>query len=123
MPESLDSYLKREYGLSESDYWAIAQSQNYVCAACRCPNRNGRDGEPERLAVDHSHYSGANRGLLCQRCNKVLGLVADSQEILLLLLEYLRRYDGSQIPGVEGSEIRLALQQIRTAELPSASSK
>src|SRR5258706_5959676 len=56
------AYLKRTYKLSEDEYWAIAQSQNYLCAVCREQNKPGRSGEPENLAVDHNHATGANRG-------------------------------------------------------------
>ena len=94
-----DSHLKRSYSLSEAEYDAIARSQNYLCAVCHEQNPNDpRTGEPKPLAVDHNHRSGSNRALLCDRCNKVLGFVKDSQELLLRLLEYVRKHDGSQIP-------------------------
>ena len=92
------SHLKRTYGLSEDAYDAQARSQNYLCAVCHEQNPIGRDGQPKILAVDHNHRTDANRGLLCDRCNKVLGFVKDSQEVLLRLLFYLRSHDG---PSVE----------------------
>jgi len=95
------SHLKRTYGLSEDAYDAQARSQNYLCAVCHEQNPIGRDGQPKILAVDHNHRTETNRGLLCDRCNKVLGFVKDSQELLLRLLFYLRSHDGSQIPYIE----------------------
>ena len=96
------SHLKRTYGLSEDAYDAQARSQNYyLCAVCHEQNPIGRDGQPKTLAVDHNHRTGSNRALLCDRCNKVLGFVKDSQELLLRLLFYLRSHDGSQIPYIE----------------------
>ncbi len=89
-----DSHLKRSYGISEAEYDAQAQSQNYLCSVCEQPNWVGHSGETKPLAVDHNHVTGANRGLLCDRCNKVLGFLKDSQEILLRMLFYLRVHDG-----------------------------
>lgn len=86
----LDSYLKRRYGISEEEYESLLSLQGGVCKVCRRVNRLRHDGTRERLAVDHNHQSGANRALLRQRCNRVLGMVEDSQELLLRLLFYLR---------------------------------
>ncbi len=41
--------------------------QNGVCAIC------GNPPKKTRLAVDHNHTTGKNRGLLCGSCNGVLG--------------------------------------------------
>jgi hypothetical protein len=106
-----EAYLKRTYGLSESDYEAQVRSQNYLCAVCHEQNKPGRDGEPENLAVDHNHRTGANRGLLCQRCNRVLGMLGDSQELLFRLLEYLRTHDGSAIPYIPDNPITRASRE------------
>ena len=61
--------LMDNYKLTVDDYDAILAYQGGVCYAC---------GQPEpvagrRLAVDHDHTTGLVRGLLCSRCNPVLG--------------------------------------------------
>jgi hypothetical protein len=43
-----------------------------------------------RIVFDHCHVSGEFRGWLCDRCNKILGLVKDSPDILLALAKYLK---------------------------------
>ena len=122
--ESLDTYYRRTYDLTLEEYNLQLEIQAGLCAACRQPNRIGRDGEPERLNVDHSHYTGKNRELLCSRCNSILGLADDSQEILIRLFEYLRKHDGSQIPGITGAEIRPNLHRLKATEpLPEVSSQ
>jgi len=79
MGESRDSYLKRTYGITEDEYETLLTVQGGVCAICKQSNPTKGEQEPERLAVDHSHYSGTTRALVCQRCNKLLGLAEDSQ--------------------------------------------
>ncbi|NHJ19684.1 MAG: hypothetical protein EAX91_01985 [Candidatus Lokiarchaeota archaeon] len=39
--------------------------------------------------VDHDHKSGKIRGILCNRCNILLGLVKDSISILCRAINYL----------------------------------
>lgn len=41
------------------------------------------------IVWDHCHVSGTFRGWICDRCNKVLGLVSDSPQILSQLQSYL----------------------------------
>jgi hypothetical protein len=42
--------------------------------------------------VDHDHATGAIRGLLCRRCNDVLGKVDDDREILRRAMTYLKKH-------------------------------
>lgn len=42
-----------------------------------------------RIVFDHCHKSGQFRGWLCDRCNRVLGLVYDKTELLIALGRYL----------------------------------
>ena len=53
-------------------------------------NRGGCDicGRELPLHLDHCHKTGKGRGLLCVRCNQVLGRVEDDP----LLLEAMARY-------------------------------
>lgn len=48
-------------------------------------------GEEGKTVFDHCHTSGIFRGWLCDRCNKVLGLVYDSPSLLARMIEYLTR--------------------------------
>ena len=61
--------------------------QGASCAICKstepCMKNAGR------LYVDHCHETGEVRGLLCFRCNTMLGNAGDSPEVLRLAAEYL----------------------------------
>lgn len=81
-----DLMLKRNYGISVSEYDELLQSQNNVCAVCHKP-------EPWRrgyLHVDHNHKTGQLRGLLCSKCNLALGHANDDVNILRALIRYIQ---------------------------------
>jgi Recombination endonuclease VII len=59
------------YKLTLDQYDAILTFQGGVCYGCQRPEPvKGRS-----LAVDHDHATGLVRGLLCSRCNPVLGKI------------------------------------------------
>jgi hypothetical protein len=64
------AWLRRRYGITIADYDALLATQDGVCAACGGKDQNGR-----RLAVDHCHETGRVRGLLCDFCNRAVGLL------------------------------------------------
>ena len=78
-------HLKREYNMTLEDYDSMLVSQNGVCKICKKPETK-RSGI---LVVDHCHDSLKVRGLLCDGCNKALGLFRDSKESILSAYEYL----------------------------------
>lgn len=49
-------------------------------------------GRTRRLVIDHDHETGIVRDLLCNRCNKALGLFRDEVEILLAAAQYLVKH-------------------------------
>jgi hypothetical protein len=61
------------------------------------PDHCERCGELHRyICFDHDHKTGAFRGWLCDRCNKVLGLVYDDPRILRILADYLEAHHGEK---------------------------
>lgn len=53
-------------GVSDEQYARLLAAQGGHCALC--PN----GPKTRRLHVDHEHFTGRVRGLLCHRCNRVL---------------------------------------------------
>ncbi len=74
------------YGLSDDAYNAILARQHGACGACK---RTGLE-----LCVDHDHETGKVRGLLCQDCNKALGLFHDNPDYTAGATEYLKQSLG-----------------------------
>lgn len=78
--------LKYKYGIDEEYYQLLLKSQNFTCAICHTDTETGKW---KRFCVDHCHLTGKVRGLLCNECNRGMGLLKDSEEILLKAAEYL----------------------------------
>jgi hypothetical protein len=56
-----------------------------VCEGC-----GGLPGS-KALSLDHDHETGAFRGWLCTKCNTGLGMLGDSLDKVLRIVDYLRR--------------------------------
>ena len=67
------------------DYRKMEKAQDGKCAVCNLPQSN------KALAVDHDHNTGKVRGLLCDKCNRGIGLLGDSPEVVLNAFRYLDR--------------------------------
>lgn len=84
----------KRFGLTVEEYIDLEKSQNSLCKICKQP-----ETLKKRLSVDHDHgcCEGSKscgkcvRGLLCFRCNAVLGQIKDNEEILQSMLDYLKK--------------------------------
>ncbi len=87
----LNNQLKSRYGITLEEYRRLLAVQNGACAICHQgeTRRHWWGGEVYLLAVDHDHETGKTRGLLCNRCNRALGLFGDNVENLLAAATYL----------------------------------
>jgi len=83
--------VKAKYGLTIDDYQTMWDNQNGVCAICERPETVTRNERVCLLAVDHCHTTGKVRGLLCARCNSMLGQAQDSTGTLLNAIIYLQK--------------------------------
>lgn len=64
----------------------VAMQGGETCLICG----EGPSGK-RRLFIDHDHATDEIRGLLCPRCNRLLGNAADSIEKLQACIDYLSR--------------------------------
>lgn len=81
----LGSYYRKYKDFSLSKYDELLNIQNGVCAIC------GLNEKGKSLAVDHCHANGDVRGLLCQRCNRGIGLFKDNKNLLSNAFNYLNK--------------------------------
>jgi len=85
------SRLKCKYGITLEQYDTMLKIQNGVCAICKQPEISLNNvGTTKNLSVDHSHFTGKTRGLLCNRCNTLIGYL--EHKLVLEANKYLRRY-------------------------------
>lgn len=88
------SKLRRYYGITVDDYKRMLAEQDGGCALCGSTNpaagsRNYKSATRTAFDVDHDHRTGRVRGLLCTRCNRLVGLANDDPNIARRLVEYL----------------------------------
>lgn len=88
-----DAHRKRKFGLSPEGFKQMQDSQGNKCAICR-KEESGRRSKTDvsTLSVDHCHATGKIRGLLCNKCNSMLGMIDDDKSILKAAVEYLEKY-------------------------------
>ena len=82
------SLLKMRYGITPEEQQRMLAHQKGRCAICQVH----RDQLPQRrLSVDHSHETGAVRGLLCIKCNTMIALADEDALTLARAMRYLNK--------------------------------
>lgn len=76
--------LKHVYGITHEQYIERLKTQDYKCAICGTADNNGYS-----FSIDHCHTTEKIRGLLCNQCNRGLGMLGDTSSSLLKAYEYL----------------------------------
>lgn len=112
--------LVRRYGISAADYDALLEQGHGVCWLCGAEEwRRDARGKPTRLSVEHDHATGKVRGLCCNRCNAMLGDLADPALFGRRLLAYMtgahQALHTMPLPGHLGAE-RMGAREV--APLP-----
>lgn len=93
--------LLAKYGITKPEYDQLLKEQGGVCAICRKSETVKQGGEVKSLSVDHNHQTGKIRGLLCSKCNMVLGKINDIN-ILANAINYLEKNGEFASPGFAG---------------------
>lgn len=81
---------RNELNITLKEYDQMLEQQNRVCIICgKCETRKHISGAIRWLSIDHNHKTGKIRGLLCDKCNRLLGIANDNVTILLNAANYL----------------------------------
>lgn len=75
-----DLRLKRRYGISLEEYKQRTKKQNNKCLICN---------KERKLVVDHIKGTKIVRGLLCSKCNSILGYADENPATLREAASYL----------------------------------
>lgn len=80
-PEKNLSYQRKyRYGITAEQLVELSKKQDDLCALCNTKSK---------LDVDHNHKTGKVRGLLCRRCNLLLGLLKENPATATKIARYL----------------------------------
>ncbi|HEY2811764.1 MAG TPA: endonuclease VII domain-containing protein [Rhabdochlamydiaceae bacterium] len=84
--------LLKDYGITLEEYTLMCKEQNNKCLICNKEEivLSNKTKNIKRLSVDHCHATKKVRGLLCSKCNCVIGYAGESIEILENAIEYLK---------------------------------
>lgn len=85
-----DYDLKRSYGIDLEFYENMFKEQNGCCKICNKHINELNQKHKKNLCVDHNHETMKIRGLLCDKCNRGLGLFCDNEDLLLKAINYLK---------------------------------
>ncbi len=83
-----DTNLKRAYGIDSSEWQRLFELQKGCCVSCE----RHQSSMLKSLHVDHCHKSGKVRALLCDRCNRALGIMDEDAVSIRKLAEYANEY-------------------------------
>ena len=84
---SRNKYLRRKYGLDQTQLETMVAAQNGECANPGCTTPVASGGSSSH--IDHDHKTGKIRGVLCQKCNQALGLLDEDKARIQGLVQYL----------------------------------
>ncbi|WP_437582725.1 endonuclease VII domain-containing protein [Paramicrobacterium sp. CJ85] len=73
----------RKYGITEEHHAAMLSAQDGKCPIC---------DRSVPLVIDHCHRTGKVRALLCDRCNRLLGVADDDRTLLARAIEFLNQH-------------------------------
>lgn len=84
-----ESRRGRQYRMTPGQYAEMTKEQNDSCAICH-KHRDACCGQT--LNVDHCHITGKIRGLLCKKCNLLLGHIDDRLDLLRNMTAYMEKH-------------------------------
>jgi len=99
LPEVKEKYKKynrtsilKKHNLTIKEYEEMLKQQYDKCAICGKPETIKQRGKIQALSIDHDHKTGKVRGLLCSRCNVLLGFLHEDIHFILKIINYLHIY-------------------------------
>jgi hypothetical protein len=85
-----------QYGITNADKERMIEKNHWLCPIC------GTDNPGRWWAIDHCHRTGKVRDVICDKCNKMLGLANDDPCRLWSAAMYLVKHglDRTPVTGV-----------------------
>lgn len=88
----LEQHLKFKYKMEYQDFLDMWFTQDGCCAICstQLPDLMVYENRRRGYAVDHNHETMEVRGILCLKCNSLLGMANDNPAVLEKAITYLQ---------------------------------
>ena len=86
-----DDRPHRKHVITIGEFKIRIAKQKGLCAICGVKMTRGTCAHTTACA-DHNHSSGSNRGILCKRCNLMIGLAHDDTYVLSKAIDYLNSW-------------------------------
>lgn len=96
-PKAKQYRLQKLYGISLKDYKNKWNEQKGQCAICHIKSYNIEEMFNRVLVLDHDHNTNQVRGLLCNSCNRGLGLLNDDPLIISNAFNYLNQWKQNYV--------------------------
>ncbi len=84
--ERAEYHQLKNYGITLDIKEELLKSQGGHCALCSTKKPGGKNN---KWHTDHCHETGAIRGILCDKCNRGIGMLGESAERLLRASRYV----------------------------------
>lgn len=81
----------RVMGITQADFDARFEAQNYACGICKTPIEEGAKRTSLRACADHCHATNRFRGILCGLCNSGVGIFRDDPQIITAAITWLNK--------------------------------
>ena len=106
----------RSYGLTLEEHEQLMSDQGGKCWICQ------GDNGLKALCIDHDHKTNNVRGLLCNLCNRAIGLLRDDPELIDKAAEYIRKGSPEHLQGKligkHGRKVRVPLDYVEPEPEP-----
>lgn len=86
-------HIKKKYGLEVGEFealWMVCRGKCWICDKSMKMPTFTRGQDLDVVAIDHDHTTGKVRGLVCNACNKGLGMFEDNISRLEKAINYLK---------------------------------
>jgi hypothetical protein len=112
----LEQHLKYKYGVTHQEFISAWTDQSGKCSICfdELPDLMQYANRRRGYAIDHNHETGKFRGILCLRCNSLLGMAKESSRILASAIGYLEKNGSYEHILVDNAAVARTQQAQRT---------
>ena len=98
----MEHHKLKNFNITNKKFNIFLENQNYRCGICgrlfEDLFKKYNDKTTVRTPrIDHDHKTGKIRGILCNRCNMLLGRAVDNRFILIKAINYLNKNKKKRI--------------------------